>query len=281
MHLQERIRKILIEALNHLDLQDPSTLEAMKAALFYVASLCQRLNEKYSSSSATVAKTPARMQWLELKCLLAHSGLKGLVLDVQGQAEPNPLPSAANTQDQMKVEAETVRTAALEGEHEPTRCYRSREYFKPSATIKALSTVSEGTPVKLMCSECPFSVESSWYFQHPKTLKKSVISPQRGHNTCQQKVKNCYWKNLDGISVIPAHSAELQYCQHNRLLKQCAACGGYKMCIHAKRRHQCKECKHLPVGRRGPKRFLFRAVCAGGGGARKESMATVIPKENE
>ena len=73
VHLQERIRKILIEALNHLDLQDPSTFDAMKAALFYMASLCQRLNEKCSSSSATLAKTHARTQWLELKSLLADS----------------------------------------------------------------------------------------------------------------------------------------------------------------------------------------------------------------
>ena len=285
VHLQERIRKILIEALNHLDLQDPSTFEAMKAALFYVASLCQRLNEKYSSSSATVATTPARTQWLELKSLLEDSGLKSLASDgvsyqrpcprAEDQPKPSSLPSAIISQDQIKEMADAERIAGIEPEHEPTRRRRITEYYEPSALIKAFSTVSQGIPVKLICSECPFTVESSWYFQHPKTLKKSVISPQRGHNTCQQKVKNCYWKNLDGISVIKAYSTDLQYCQHERLLGNCASCGGYKMCIHAKRRSDCKECKHLPIKRRGPKRC--RSARGGGGGGKKREHGNCNP----
>ena len=264
VHLQERIRKILIEALNHLDLQDPSTFEAMKAALFYMASLCQRLNEKYSSSSATVATTPAKKQWLELISLLEDSGLKSLASDGMSYQRPCPrvedeskrgtLPRAANTQDQMKEMADAVRVACVEREHEPKRRHRIAEYYEPTPKIKALSTVSQGTPVKLMCSECPFTMTSSWYFQHPKTLKRSVIAPQRGHDTCQQKVKKrCFWRSLDGGPVVGSFVSNLEYCPHKRLLDHCASCGGGRVCIHAKRRHQCKECRHLYVGRRGPK----------------------------
>ena len=257
IYLQERIRKILIEALNHLDLQDPSTFEAMKAALFYMASLCERLDEMCGSSSATVATTPARKQWLELKSLLEDSWSKNL--DELPYQPPGPGAQATNIQDLMKVEADAVRIAAPEGEHEPTRRRRITEYYEPTLKIRSLSTVSQGTPVKLMCSACPFTVTSSWYFESPKTFKRWVISPQKGHNTCRQKVKNCHWKSLDGGPVVRALLNALQYCPHKRLLMQCASCGGYKMCIHAKRRSDCKECKHLPVRRRGPKRILFLA----------------------
>ena len=273
VHLQERIRKILIEALNHLDLQDPSTLEAMKAALFYVASLCQRLNEKYSSSSATVAKTPARMQWLELNSLLVDS----LVLDElndQYKDKPAPRPSATNTQDQIKERADAVRIAAPEGEHKPIRRCGITDYYEPTSKIKAITTVSQGKPVELMCSECPFTMTSSWYLQHPKTLKRSVIAPRDGHDPCQQKLKKrCYWKNPDGYPVIKAFSSDLRYCPHNNLLRNCVSCGGDKICIHSKQRHQCKECKHLPAKRRGPKRYCFRMST---GERPKESMATAI-----
>ena len=264
VNLQGRIRKILIEALNHLDLQDPSTLEAMKAALFYMASLCERLNEKCGSSSVMLAATPATEQWQQLKSLLEESGLKSLASAemsrqppfprVEDQSKPGPLPSAENPQEQVQEMADAVWVAGVEHEHEPTRRRRITEYYEPSAIIKALSTVSQGTPVKLMCSECPFTVTSSWYFQHPKTLKRSVISPQRGHTICQHKSKKrCYWKNLDFISVIRAYLTNFKFCLHKRLLADCAACGGVRMCIHARQRNKCKECKHLSDRRGAPK----------------------------
>ena len=263
-NLQARIRKILILALNHLDLQDFSTFEAMKAALFYMASLCQRLEGKRGFNSAT----PARKQWLELKSLLEDSGLKSLVSGeisyqplcprVEDQSKPSPVPSS-NTQDQMKeifaLEHGTKRYGFV------GRCY------EPIARVKALSTVSQGTPVKLVCSECPFTLESSWYFQHPKTLKRSVIAPQKGHKTCRQKVKNCFWKNLDGgpVTVVKGLASNLEYCHHRKPLRRCTSCGGGDMCIHARERHKCKDCKHLCVGhggRRVAKRVVF-SFCRG------------------
>ena len=265
VHLQERIRKILIHALNHLDLQDPFTFEAMKAALFYIDSLCERLGEKCGSSSAMLPSTPARKQWLQLKSLLEDSGLQGLhemssrppCPIMEDHSKPGPLLSAANTQDKMKEMVDTLRIPGVEHEHEPKRRHRIAEYYEPSARIKALSTVSQGAPVKLMCSECPFTVTSCWYFQHPKTLKRSVIAQHRGHKTCRQKVKNCHWKSLDGSPVIRSLVYAVQYCPHNILLGNCASCGGYKMCVHSKRKEYCKECKHL-IRRRGRKRRWCR-----------------------
>ena len=266
VQLQERIRKIVIEALNHLDLEDPFTVDAMKAALLYMASLCQRLDEKCISSSTTVA-TPARKQWQELKGLLEASGVvsNGMsyqrsCLKVEDESKRGSLPRAANTQDQMKEMADVVRVACVEREHEPKRRRRTTEYYEPTATIKALSTVSEGTPVKLMCSECPFTMTSSWYLQHPKTLKRSVIAPRDGHNICRQKGKNCYWKNLDGGPVVMSFLTNFKYCPHKRLLSNCASCGGVRMCIHARQRSDCKECKHL-VRPRAAKKMLNSSFC--------------------
>ena len=278
VNLQGRIRKILIDALNHLDLQDPLTFEAMKAALFYMASLCERLDKKCGSSSEMLAATPARKQWQELKNLLEESGLKSLASAemsyqppcprVEDQSKPGPLPGAANPQDQMKEGADAVWVAGVEGENEPTRRRRTTEYYEPTSVIKAISTVSQGKPVELMCSVCPFTIRSCWYVQHPKSLKRSVIAPRRGHLTCRQKVKNCYWKSLDGGQVNRAIAHDLTYCPHQRLLTQCAPCGGVRMCIHAKRRSNCKECKHLCDRRRGSKNvetlFLAGALHEGG-----------------
>ena len=271
VQLQERIRKILIKALNHLDLQDSSTFEAMKAALFYMASLCQRLDEKCDFSSSMIATTPARKQWLELKNLLEDSKIKSLDETsyqpprprVEDQSQPSLPPSATTTQDQGKVMADARRVAGVEDE--PTRRRRIRDYYEPTARIKALSAVFQGAPVKLMCSECPFTVTSSWYLQHPKTLKRWVICPLRGHLTCRQKVKNCYWKNPDGCPVVRSMPSDLEYCPHKRLLGQCALCGGYKMCIHGKQRHHCKACKGSVQQAARFKKAVFLEVSGVGG----------------
>ena len=259
VHLQERIRKIVIEALNNLDLQDPSTFEAMKAALFYMASLCQRLDEKSGFSSGMLAATTAGKQWLELKSLLADSGRKSLdemscqppCPRVEDQPKPSLFPSSASSQGQGKEMADAVRLAGVEHENRQRR--RTTEFYEPTELIKAMSTVSQGTEVKLMCSECPFTMGSSWYFESPRTLKRWVMAPQDGHKTCRQKVKNCYWKSLDNLRVMRAVVSNLKYCKHNLPLRSCASCGGYQMCIHAKQKHQCRECRHL-VRRRGTKR---------------------------
>ena len=274
VHLQERVRKIIIHALNHLDLQDSSTFEAMKTALFYMASLCQRLDEKPDFSSKIPATTPARTQWLELKSLLADSGLKTLVsnemsyqapspaVEDQSKSRPGPLPNTANIQEQMKGEAGAIRIESVEGEHEPKFRGRIAEYYEPTQKIKAMSTVSQDTPVKLMCSECPFTIASSWYFQHPKNLKRWVIVPRGGHLPCRQKVKNCFWKNPDGMPVVRCLVNALEYCPHNKALRDCASCGGSLLCIHARRRYACEECRHLFVRR--PRSKRCRKAFSGG-----------------
>ena len=81
----------------------------------------------------------------------------------------------------------------------------------------------------------PLSSKGNWYFQHPKTFAWSVLAPRDGHNQCQQSLKKrCSWQSLDGTHVMAGISSNLQFCQeHQRLLTQCAPCGGKKMCIWA------------------------------------------------
>lgn len=81
----------------------------------------------------------------------------------------------------------------------------------------------------------PVSSKGNWYFQHPKTFAWSVLAPRDGHNQCQQSLKKrCSWQSLDGSHVMAGISSNLQFCQeHQRLLTQCAPCGGKKMCILA------------------------------------------------
>ena len=274
INLQGRIRKILILALNHLDLQDVSTFEAMKAGVFYMASLCRRLHEKYGFSSATLPKTPARKQWLELKSLLEDSGLNSLVSGemscqppcprLEDQSKPRSLPNTTTTQDQNKEMVHAERIAGPEKDHESKRAFGRFEggCYEPNTKILALSTVSQGAPVKLVCSECPFTITSSWYSENPKTLKRSVIVPERGHKPCRKTKNRCFWKNLDS-PVVKAKLTSLQYCLHKRLLDHCVSCGGSSMCIHARRRYLCEECKHMRVGHGG--RVVKTAILLGGG----------------
>ena len=74
--------------------------------------------------------------------------------------------------------------------------------------------------------------KGNWYFQHPKTGIRSVLAPRDGHNRCQQKLKKrCYWQSLDGCHAMAGISSNMEFCkQHQRLLTQCAPCGGKKMC---------------------------------------------------
>ena len=77
------------------------------------------------------------------------------------------------------------------------------------------------------------SKKGTWYFQHPKTGIRSVLAPRDGHNLCQRNLKKrCYWYSLDGSNAMAGISSNMEFCdEHQRLLTQCAPCGGKKMCI--------------------------------------------------
>ena len=68
-NLQQRVRKLLIRALSHLDLCDEPTFQAMEAALIYMQTLLQHLDWKARSHLST----ESTWQWLRLRALLSSS----------------------------------------------------------------------------------------------------------------------------------------------------------------------------------------------------------------
>ena len=68
-NLQQRVRKLLIRALSHLDLSDGPTFQALEAAFIYMQTLLQLLDWKARSHLSTKSTS----QWLRLRALLSSS----------------------------------------------------------------------------------------------------------------------------------------------------------------------------------------------------------------
>eukprot|EP00435_Cladocopium_sp_Y103_P072773 s143_g41.t1 len=245
MNLQCRVRQLLIRALNHLDLSDRPTFEAVEAALRYMALFVQRLEEIRRSSKPLHPHAAAMRQWQRLHRLLPAS----LTMPENGAAtEVKPMEgtAASNESNPRRIEGYKKSFAG--------------KVYEPSVKTRKLSTVSQDhgrPPVKLQCSECAYTVTSNWYFQHPKTGIRSVVTPRDGHNVCQQKLKKrCYWQSLDGCHAMAGISSNMEFCkQHQRLLTQCAPCGGKKMCIHGRQKYHCKKCRGNGFCTHGRRKF--------------------------
>ena len=233
LNLQHRVRQILIKALDLLDLQDTLTLQAVQAAMFYLASLLQGFSDRNLSPSATTA---SGKQWLQLQRLLEESHLR-------------------TSPDSFKVVESAAKKESLDEKPSSKRKRRTGQIgyrkafsgtvYEPMGKTKVLATVFEDSPMKLMCSECSFTIYSSWRFQHPKSAVLSVLAPRDGHSFCQLALKKrCSWRSLEeSLGVMPDISSNMEFCKsHQRLLTQCAPCGGKKMCIHSRQKYHCKDC---------------------------------------
>ena len=71
VNLQSRVRKLLIQALSHLDLSDKPTFQAVEAALLQLHAFLRQVDAKVSSSSAI--RSDSLRQWLKLRELVAGS----------------------------------------------------------------------------------------------------------------------------------------------------------------------------------------------------------------
>lgn len=267
LRLQWRVRKILLGALNHLDLQDPCTFHAVQTAIFYVISLLQQFDKKHASTfNSKIERTCSLKQWLRLRQLIVESGV-GITLrrdeskgwnadhfdhlhDKNFLCQDSSAELHSNHSDAhvpaVVAQPELLKRSSKRSVKGYQKAFSGTAYG-PSAKTQALPTVSQDAefPVQLQCSECPFTITSSWWFQHPKTLIKSLLTPRDGHNLCQRVLKKrCYWRSLDGSPVMAAISSNMEFCtSHQRLLTQCAPCGGKKMCIHARQKYHCHKCR--------------------------------------
>ena len=227
MQFQWRVRRILIKALNNLDLQDPYTFQAVKTAMIFLASLTQPFNKK--SEIISHSSTPTQKQWQKLRSFF--DGLEHLLSD----QKPLKDQSALHTSEQGP-QNQASQAGMFYG--------FAGQCFEPTEKVKALATTFHDTKATLKCSDCPYTITSNWRFQNPKTLKCAILGPKKGHSLCQRKLKRwCSWKSLDGSRVIKCIESSLSYCRHKRMLRKCIACGSPEICAHGKWMYQCKECK--------------------------------------
>eukprot|EP00434_Breviolum_minutum_P037797 symbB.v1.2.033515.t1/scaffold4164.1/size43661/3 len=233
LNLQQRVRKLLIRALSHLDLSDGPTFQALEAAFIYMQTLLQLLDWKARSHLST----KSTWQWLRLRALLSSS-LKPMVGEPDQSQESLP-PSYLPVANGPVVEARgdrSVRSGYL-------KCFAGSVY-EPSQKIQALRTIFQSETVAVKCSECSFTISSSWRFQHPKRGTTALLVPSNGHSICQRNLKKrCYWTAMGRMRTKADVHANLNFCCHDRLLMQCAPCGGKMMCEHGRQRYQCKDCR--------------------------------------
>ena len=87
MNLQCRVRKLLIRALDHLDLSDRPTFEAVEAAMLHLHTLVQQVDLKLSSR--TDRSSDSARQWLKLRELVrgssSESSFPGSVVAYHGR----------------------------------------------------------------------------------------------------------------------------------------------------------------------------------------------------
>ena len=146
--LQSRIRRVLIRALQNIDLEDENTRKCLESALTFIQAVVGGVD------LTAYPATPATRQWHQLRSLV--NGLDALKIQ-QDDVEP----PRANRQE--------GRTFAERGRV-------SEGSYQPNKKIKGLPTVFEGKKViQLQCSSCPATISSSWFFRHPGHPRKSVF----------------------------------------------------------------------------------------------------------
>eukprot|EP00435_Cladocopium_sp_Y103_P019627 s707_g4.t1 len=218
--LQSRIRRVLIMALQHIDLTDEYTWKCLESALTYIQGILDEVDlTVFPSTSAT-------RQWFQLSSLISHSD------DMKGQPPDTETSSARHCKHLPFADSAEVSAGA----------------YYPNKTIKGLPTVFEGDhAVQLRCSSCPASISSRWFFRHPVTDQISVLVPGRGHYGCRKKLgKFCPWIPVSDVPPKHARFEHLDFCPHKRELRICKLCCGSRICEHQKRRDKCGLCKHIP-----------------------------------
>ena len=219
--LQSRIRRVLIRALQNIDLEDENTRKCLESALTFIQAVVGGVD------LTAYPATPATRQWHQLRSLV--NGLDALKIQ-QDDVEP----PGANRQE--------GRTFAERGRV-------SEGSYQPNKKIKGLPTVFEGKKViQLQCSSCPATISSSWFFRHPGHEQVSVLVPFKGHYACRKITgKMSPWIPASDFPGRIDRFDRLNFCIHKRERRYCKDCGSKYICKHQKRRHDCALCKKAPL----------------------------------
>ena len=213
MSLQRRLRKLLIWALECLELQDPETYEAIEAVVTHIRALI--------GDTDWMGDTSTARQWKRLQSLVSL-------------VEPT-----------KAVESEALTS----GNGRSTQSSQSTVDAKycPRENVRRLSTVFCDAICKLQCSECSYILASTWYWKHPKKGSVHVLVPNNGHAQCKLKFgRKIPWNALDGSPTKLDDIYHLDFCHHDRQRSKCLKCGGREICKHQCRRYRCESCKNQP-----------------------------------
>lgn len=243
-NLQWRLRRLLISALDCLDLTDPTTRRELWVALIYIQTLLR--NWDVYPEGLTPSRTAT--QWKQLEALVGQgegqriTEFKDLKVRKANKAGGN-FPSA------------DVREEPGVPEPEPSRALGKRRAvvhagtYCPHQKIRELSSVfhaDEG--VELKCSQCPRVITSNWFWRHPVSGKVRVLVPHKGH-TCPTKLgKKRPWQAQGNVPQKNDRLVELNFCAHNRQKHFCKDCGGRYFCPHGMRIYSCLSCKSQGAG---------------------------------
>jgi ribosomal protein L37AE/L43A len=244
-NLQWRLRKLLIRALNCLDLTDPTTRRELWAALIYI----QTLLRNWDTCSEGLTPSRTATQWKQLEALVGQgegqriTEFKDLKVRKANKAGSNFL--SADVREEPGVP-----------EPEPSKALGKRRAvvhagtYRPHQKIRELPSVfhaDEG--VELKCSQCPRVIASNWFWRHPVSGKVRVLVPHKGH-TCPTKLgKKRPWLAQGNMPQKNDRLVELNFCVHNRQKHFCKDCGGRYFCPHGMRIYSCLSCKSQGAGR--------------------------------
>jgi len=129
---------------------------------------------------------------------------------------------------------------------------KTGETYEPSERAKLLTCVVHfpQEPRELLCAQCGQIMTCHWYFVHPKTQKKFILRPSKGHSACSTHFKRiCHYRVVNGFQHKADSFDGLDFCEHKRKRSQCASCGGRDMCEHLRQRSSCALCRHLVMRR--------------------------------
>ena len=208
-NLQGRVRRLLILALNSLDLTDAVTFQAVEEALNYIRILLQQAERSHYGHAS------ALKQWARLEALVTPTYF--------GKAEKHR---------ELRM-AHKDKGTVFDGSYTPNRKVRDLPMVFQSDEI-----------IKLECSKCSHVIRSNWFWRHTGTGRLHVVVPMHGHSDCTTKLgKKCPWIVRGEMPQRNDNFIELDLCPHHRTRAKCRDCGGRQICVHNRRRYRCKLCK--------------------------------------
>ena len=229
VNLQPRIRKLLILALAHLDLQDHDTREFVQPSLIYIGGLLEKVD-----LWANTHPSKAKAQWQELQSLLGQG------IGESTKRVPEAKLSPRNKMQKRRLEF-SKQASSLHG------------VFRPNAIVRNLPEVfsDQDREVRLKCAHCDdHLILSAWFWRHPRTQKIHVLVPHRGHFKCRSgqgtTVGRAYkspWIALEDFPIAKDQQDHLEFCPHKMRKTRCVLCGGRDICLHRRRCDSCSLCK--------------------------------------